>query len=85
METPKDYQMESTSTPLVSTTCPTPSVTIPISTTHIDSINATLEKVLKQLVAQGESSCRQEIVIMSESENDDPEGAQGGDDHLNAS
>ncbi|KAI3810566.1 hypothetical protein L1987_20185 [Smallanthus sonchifolius] len=65
---------------------------------QIESLNASLEKVLKQLAAQGESSCRQETVIVTdvtwskpvvlevtENEDDDPEGAHGGDEQPIAS
>ncbi|KAI3797197.1 hypothetical protein L1987_32451 [Smallanthus sonchifolius] len=52
---------------------------------QIDSVNASLEKVLKQLAAYGESSCRQETVILAYDDNVDPEGAHGGDEQPIAS
>ncbi|KAI3815797.1 hypothetical protein L1987_15479 [Smallanthus sonchifolius] len=42
----------------------------------IESLNASFEKVLKQLAAQGEISCRQENVIIPDNDDDDIEGAQ---------
>ncbi|KAI3821491.1 hypothetical protein L1987_09059 [Smallanthus sonchifolius] len=44
---------------------------------QIESLTASLENALKQLATQGESSCRQETVIIPEDDDDDTEGAQG--------
>ncbi|KAI3786605.1 hypothetical protein L1987_40413 [Smallanthus sonchifolius] len=52
---------------------------------QIESLNATLEKVLKQLAAQGESSRRQETLIIPEYDDDDTEGTHGRDEQPIAS
>ncbi|KAI3824969.1 hypothetical protein L1987_06442 [Smallanthus sonchifolius] len=52
---------------------------------QIDSLTASLENALKQLAAQGESSYRQETVIIPKGDDDDTEGAQGKDEQPIAS
>ncbi|KAI3825044.1 hypothetical protein L1987_06519 [Smallanthus sonchifolius] len=44
---------------------------------HIDSLTTSLENALKQLAAQGKSSCKQETLIIPKDDDDDTEGAQG--------
>ncbi|KAI3821645.1 hypothetical protein L1987_09214 [Smallanthus sonchifolius] len=53
--------------------------------THMVSTIVELKARVVTLENLGESSCRQETVIMSEDDNDDPEGAHGGDEQPIAS